>query len=100
MLYTELNFRDIFYHRTLARINLLTTDFYTKLCAQLSEFEMDVMKKEIEKYGIITERPIVEKIWDALHKNGYVIDFQDFLGDYVRMIILNDNTCKITFSTA
>jgi hypothetical protein len=49
---------------------------------------MDVMKKEIEKYGIITERPIIKKIWDALHKNGYVIDFQDFLGSYVGTIIL------------
>ena len=37
---------------------------------------------------VITERPIVEKIWDALHKNGYVIDFQDFLGSYVGTIIL------------
>jgi hypothetical protein len=57
MLYVELNFRDIFYRRTLARINLLTTDFYLKLCGELSVFEMDVMKKEIEKYG----RPLPPK---------------------------------------
>ena len=100
MLYIELNFRERFHHRTLLRIKLLTTDFYTKLCAQLSEPEMNVMKKEIEKYGIIMEKPVIEKIWNALPENGYISDFQDFLGHYIGMIILNDDTYRVTFSTA
>ena len=85
----ELDFRCIYYHRTLAHINIYTSDFYTKLCGGLSEFEMNVMKSEMERYGIITERPIIKKIWDACLALGYInLDYQDFLGSYVGTIIL------------
>ena len=44
----ELDFRCIYYHHTLARVNVYTLDFYSKLCTEISEEEMHEMKNEID----------------------------------------------------
>ena len=69
-------------------MNVYTSDFYSKLCGDFSKEEMDVMKREMERYGVITERPIIKKIWGACLAHGYIMDYQDFFGSYVGMIIL------------
>ena len=84
----ELDFRCTYYHRTLTRIIVYTSDFYSKLCTEILEEEMCEMRREMERYGIITERPTIKKIWDACLAHGYIMDYQDFLGSYVGMIIL------------
>ena len=84
----ELDFRYSYYQHTLAHVNVYTSDFYSKLCAGISEEEMNEMKIEIDRYGIITNRSIIKKIWDACLAHGYIMGHQDFLGSYVGLIIL------------
>jgi hypothetical protein len=87
MTIVELDFRYSNNQRTLACVNVYALDFYSKLCAGISEEEMREMKIEIA-HNIITNRSIIKKIWDACLEHGYIMQHQDYLGSFVGMIIL------------
>jgi hypothetical protein len=68
----ELDFRGSRNTHTLARVSVYMSDFYSKLCAEISEEEMHEMKMEIDRYGITTNRSIIKKIWNLYTINIYV----------------------------
>jgi hypothetical protein len=79
---------DFLYHRrSVARVNVYASDFYSKLCAGISEEEMLEMKIEIG-HEVITNRSIIKKIWDVCHEHGYILQHCDFLGSFVGMIMI------------
>jgi hypothetical protein len=73
-----LDFRSIYYRRTLACVMFIHRIFTL----------MHEMKNEIERFGIITNRSIIKKIWYVCVAHGYIMDYQEFVGSYVGMIIL------------
>ena len=67
------------------RVNIPTSNFYSELCAGISDEEMDEMKI---RNDVITNKSIIKKIWNACLEHGYILQHYDFLGFYVGMIIL------------
>ena len=74
---------------TLACVNVDVSDFYSKLCAEISEEEMCEMKTEITRYALITNRQTIKKIWDACLEHGYILPHNDYLGFYAYTLELS-----------
>ena len=60
------------------RVNIHASSFYSKLCAGISDEEMDEMKIEIGD-NIIMNMSIIKKIWNACLEHGYILQHYDFL---------------------
>ncbi len=71
-------------------VNMTASSFYDKLCAGISDEEMDTVITEDEGTGdeIFTDKTFIRKIWDACLEHGYVLQNYDILGLWVDKMIL------------
>ena len=73
------------------RVNMTASSFYDKLCAGISDEEMDTVITEDEETGdeIFTDKTFIRKIWlRLLGKHGYVSQNYDIRGLWVDKMIL------------
>ena len=77
-----------FYQKELLviRISLCASSFHNKLCAGITDKELDAAK-DMET-GDITDKTLVRRIWDACLEYEYVSQSYDFMGSFVDRIIL------------
>ncbi len=77
-----------FYQKELLviRISLCASSFHNKLCAGITDKELDAAK-DMETEDI-TDKTLVRKIWDACLEYEYVSQSYDFMGSFVDKIIL------------
>ncbi len=76
--------------RIVLRVNMCASNFYSKLCAEISDEEMDAVITEDEETGdeIFTDEVFVRKIWNACLDHGYISRDHDILGLWVDKMIL------------
>ena len=77
-----------FYQKELLviRISLCTPSFRDKLCANITDKELDAAKDM--KTENIVDKTLIRKMWDACLKYEYVSQSYDFMGSFVDKIIL------------
>ncbi len=74
-------------------VNMTASNFYDKVCAEISDEELefgDMVIIEDEKTGeeIFTDKMVIKKIWDGCLEHGYISRDHDILGLWVDKIIL------------
>ncbi len=81
-----------FFHKGLLvlRVNMCASSFYDKLCAGISDEEMDTVITEDEETGdeIFTDKTFIKKIWNACLEHGYISQNYDIMGLWVDKMIL------------
>ena len=84
-----------FFHeeRLVVCVNMTASNFYDKVCAEISDEELefgDMVIIEDEKTGeeIFTDKMVIKKIWDGCLEYGYISRDHDILGLWVDKIIL------------
>ena len=79
---------DFFHNRrSLLRVNIYARKFYSELCAEITDKEMNEMKIQIAD-DVIVYKPIIKKIWDASIEHGYISRRNDYLGSQVNRVTL------------
>ncbi len=82
----------IFFHKGLIvlSVNMCASSFYDKLCAKITDEELDVVITKDEETGdeIFTNRTFIKKIWDACLEHGYISRNYDIMGSWVDKMIL------------
>ncbi len=70
-------------------INMTASNFYDRVCAEISDEELEFGDKDEETGDeIFTDKMIIRKIWDGCLEHGYVLQDHDILGLWVDKIIL------------
>ncbi len=83
------------------RINLCASSFYDKLCARITDEELDAVTTKDKEGGdeIFINRTFIKKIWGACLEHEYVSQNYDFMGFFVDKMILKRIPCKVTFKS-
>ena len=76
--------------RIVLRVNMSASSFFDKVCAEISDEEMDVVTTEDEETGdeIVTDKSFIKKIWNACLEHDYISQDYDILGLWVDKMIL------------
>jgi hypothetical protein len=72
------------------RVNMCASSFCSKLCAGISNEELNAVVSEDEETGdeIFTDKLFIKKIWNACLEHGYISQDYDILGLWVDKMIL------------
>ncbi len=79
--------------RIVLRVNMCASSFYDKVCAGISDEEIDfgdtvIIEDEETGDEIFTDKTFVKKIWNACLEHGYISRDYDILGLWVDKMIL------------
>ncbi len=76
--------------RIVIRVNMCASSFYDKLCAEITDEELDAVTTKDEETGdeIFTDITFVKRIWNACLEYGYISRDYDILGLFVDKMIL------------
>ncbi len=80
-------------NRIVLRVNMCASSFYDKVCAGISDEEIDfgdtvIIEDEETGDEIFTDKTFVKKIWNACLEHGYISRDYDILGLWVDKMIL------------
>ena len=72
------------------RVNMCASSFYDKLCAEITDEELDAVTMKDEETGdeIFTDITFLKKIWNGCLEHGYISRDYDILGLFVDKMIL------------
>ncbi len=79
--------------RIVLRVNMCASNFYDKVCAGISDEEIDfgdtvIIEDEETGDEIFTDKTFVKKIWNACLEYGYISGDYDILGLWVDKLVL------------
>ncbi len=98
-----MTFHLSFYQKELLviRFSLCASSFYDKLCARVTDEELDAVTTKDEETGddVFMNKAFIKEMWGACLEYEYISINYDFMGFFVDKMILKRIPCKVTFKS-